>query len=342
MLMEMRTDISLKKYTTMQLGGKARFMAAAGNADDVKNIYQEASTKGLKVFVLGGGSNVITHDETFNGVVLLNRIKGFDIISDDGENVVIKIGAGENWDEMVEKIVGMDLQGVEAMSGIPGTAGAAPVQNIGAYGQEIADTLVSLEAFDSKEGKVATISAKDCHFSYRNSIFRSSQKGRYCILSITLRLFRAQPKPPYYAAIQKYLIENDIRIVNLPVIRVAVLNIRADKLPDPAQEPNSGSFFKNAIIEQWQIDELKKKYPDIPNYIMPDNTYKIPTGWLIEKAGLKGKTFHNIRVYEKNALVLVNNGAAGYPDLAMAREKIVQKVYDKFHIQIQQEPLELE
>ena len=128
----------------------------------------------------------------------------------------------------------------------------------------------------------------------------------------------------------------------MPVIRVAVLNIRADKLPDPAQEPNSGSFFKNAIIEQWQIDELKKKYPDIPNYIMPDNTYKIPTGWLIEKAGLKGKTFHNIRIYEKNALVLVNNGAAGYPDLAMAREKIVQKVYDKFHIQIQQEPLELE
>ena len=138
--MEMRTDISLKKYTTMQLGGKARFMAAASTADDVKNIYKEASTKGLKVFVLGGGSNVITHDEIFNGAVLLNRIKGFDIVSDDGENVVIKIGAGENWDEMVEKIVGMDLQGVEAMSGIPGTAGAAPVQNIGAYGQEIADT----------------------------------------------------------------------------------------------------------------------------------------------------------------------------------------------------------
>ena len=242
--MEVTANVSLKKYTTMQLGGSAQFMAVANTVEDVIAIYQNAKARNLAVFVLGGGSNVITHDKKYAGVVLCNHIKGFSILSDDGTEVVIKVGAGEIWDEIVEKTVGMELRGIEAMSGIPGTAGAAPVQNIGAYGQEVADTLVSLEAYDSYANSVVTIPAEECQFSYRNSIFRDTQKGRYCIVSITLRLFRTPPHPPYYAAIQKYLTENDIRSVNVSVLRVAVLNIRADKLPDPSQLPNAGSFFK--------------------------------------------------------------------------------------------------
>ena len=339
--MDVMTNISLKQYTTMKLGGEARYMATADSASDVVSLYRNARKENLPIFVLGGGSNVITHDEVFEGIVLLNKIKGFEIISETDETTDVKIGAGEVWDEVVEKAIGLGLQGIEAMSGIPGTAGAAPVQNVGAYGQEIADTLISLEAYDSKTDTIVTISADECDFSYRNSIFRDKEKGRYCILNITLRLNKAEPKPPYYASLQKYIDENDIREVNLLVIRVAVLNIRSEKLPDPAELPSAGSFFKNALVEKWKLEELQKEYSDIPNYAMSDGRYKIPTGWLIDKAGLRGYRSHGMRVYEKNALVLVNDSATGYDDLAAIREEIVQIVFDKFGIKIEQEPLEL-
>ena len=339
--MDVMTNISLKQYTTMKLGGEARYMATADSASDVVSLYRNARKENLPIFVLGGGSNVITHDEVFEGIVLLNKVKGFEIISETDETTDVKIGAGEVWDEVVEKAIGLGLQGVEAMSGIPGTAGAAPVQNVGAYGQEIADTLISLEAYDSKTDTIVTISANECDFSYRNSIFRDKEKGRYCILNITLQLNKAEPKPPYYASLQKYIDENDIREVNLSVIRVAVLNIRSEKLPDPAELPSAGSFFKNALVEKWKLEELQKEYSDIPNYAMSDGRYKIPTGWLIDKAGLRGYRSHGMRVYEKNALVLVNDSATGYDDLAAIREEIVQIVFDKFGIKIEQEPLEL-
>ena len=339
--MDVMTNISLKQYTTMKLGGEARYMATADSASDVVSLYRNARKENLPIFVLGGGSNVITHDEVFEGIVLLNKIKGFEVISETDETTDVKIGAGEVWDEVVEKAIGLGLQGVEAMSGIPGTAGAAPVQNVGAYGQEIADTLISLEAYDSKTDTIITISADECDFSYRNSIFRGKEKGRYCILNITLRLNKAEPKPPYYASLQRYIDENDIREVNLSVIRVAVLNIRSEKLPDPAELPSAGSFFKNALVEKWKLEELQKEYSDIPNYAMSDGRYKIPTGWLIDKAGLRGYRSHGMRVYEKNALVLVNDSATGYDDLAAIREEIVQIVFDKFGIKIEQEPLEL-
>ena len=339
--MDVMTNISLKQYTTMKLGGEARYMATADSASDVVSLYRNARKENLPIFVLGGGSNVITHDEVVEGIVLLNKIKGFEIIAETDETTDVKIGAGEGWDEVVEKAIGLGLQGIEAMSGIPGTAGAAPVQNVGAYGQEIADTLISLEAYDSKTDTIVTISADECDFSYRNSIFRDKEKGRYCILNITLRLNKAEPKPPYYASLQKYIDENDIREVNLSVIRVAVLNIRSEKLPDPAELPSAGSFFKNALVEKWKLEELQKEYSDIPNYAMSDGRYKIPTGWLIDKAGLRGYRSHGMRVYEKNALVLVNDSATGYDDLAAIREEIVQIVFDKFGIKIEQEPLEL-
>lgn len=316
-------------------------MATADSPGDVVSLYRNARKENLPIFVLGGGSNVITHDEVFEGIVLLNKIKGFEVISETDETTDVKIGAGEVWDEVVEKAIGLGLQGIEAMSGIPGTAGAAPVQNVGAYGQEIADTLISLEAYDSKTDTIVTISADECDFSYRNSIFRDKEKGRYCILNITLRLNKAEPKPPYYASLQKYIDDNDIREVNLSVIRVAVLNIRSEKLPDPAELPSAGSFFKNALVEKWKLEELQKEYSDIPNYAMSDGRYKIPTGWLIDKAGLRGYRSHGMRVYEKNALVLVNDSATGYDDLAAIREEIVQIVFDKFGIKIEQEPLEL-
>lgn len=325
----------------MRLGGDARFMASATSANDVMMLYRNAKTQGLPIFVLGGGSNVIAHDEGFNGIVMLNRIKGFEVISDTPSEVEVKIGSGEIWDEVVQRTVEMGLSGVEAMSAIPGTAGAAPVQNIGAYGQELADTLVSVEAYDNVSDQMVMLSARDCHLSYRHSIFRGHAAGRYCITSITLRLYRTSPQPPFYAALQKYLDEKLVNIYTVQTIRDAVISIRKDKLPDPTERPNTGSFFKNAIIERWQYDDIKKDYPDMPSYDMSDGTYKIPTGWLIEQTGLKGQVLHGMKVHDKNALVLINESAGSYADLAAARGEIVQKVYDMFRIQIEQEPLEL-
>lgn len=339
--MDIHTAIPLKNYTTMRLGGDARFMVSATTVDNVVGIYRNARQQNLPIFVLGGGSNVLANDEGYNGIVLLNRIKGFDIISDDASSATIRLGAGETWDEVVERTVEMGLSGIEALSAIPGTAGAAPVQNIGAYGQEVADTLLSLEAYDTETDQVVTLDASQCQFAYRYSIFRGETMGRYCITSVTLKLYRQTPQPPFYAALQAYFDENNISIFTPAIVRQAVMVIRKDKLPDPAERPNTGSFFKNAIIEDWQYQDLLAQYPDMPSYDMPDGGHKIPTGWLIEQTSLKGELLHGMRVHDKNALVLINESARSYADLAAARAEIVQKVYDQFHIQIEQEPLEM-
>lgn len=340
-LMDVRTGISLKGYTTMGIGGDARFMAQVSSAEDVVKVYKNAKSRDMPIFVLGGGSNVIARDEGFNGIVLLNRIMGFEVLSDDGGTVTVRVGAGENWDDTVQRVVDMGLSGMEALSDIPGTVGAAPVQNIGAYGQELSDILVSVDAYDSQDDLMVTLPAELCGLSYRHSIFRGDEVGRYCITSVVLKLYRSVPQPPFYAALQKYLDEHHISIFTPKTIRDAVVAIRRDKLPNPKERPNSGSFFKNAIIEDWLYEELKKEYPDMPSYDMPDNMYKIPTGWLIEQTGLKGQVFHGMRVHDKNALVLINESAGSYENLAAARAEIIQQVYDKFRIQIEQEPLEM-
>lgn len=339
--MDIHTNIPLKNYTTMRLGGNARFMTEVRSADDVATICKNATQQNLPIFILGGGSNIIVHDEGFNGIVVRNRIHGFEIIADTPQATTIKIGAGEIWDDIVKRTVDMNLTGIEAMSAIPGTAGAAPVQNVGAYGQEIADTLVSVDAYDTQEDRFVTLTAVDCGFSYRHSIFRGDWAGRYVITAITITLYKTPPQPPFYAAVETYLAEHNITLFTSEVIRDAVIAIRKDKLPDPAETPNTGSFFKNAIIEKWQFDELRQTYPDIPSYDMPDGRLKIPTGWLIEQTGLKGQTIHGMRIHDKNALVLINESATSYADLAAARDQIIGAVRDTFRIQIEQEPLEI-
>ena len=339
--MDIHTNIPLKNYTTMRLGGNARFMTEVHTLDEVATICTNATSQQLPLFVLGGGSNIIVHDEGFDGIIVRNRIPGFEVINDTASETTLKIGAGENWDDVVRRTVEMNLSGIEAMSAIPGTAGAAPVQNVGAYGQEIADTLISLEAYDTQESQHVTLQAADCEFSYRHSIFRGRAAGRYIITSITIKLYKSAPQPPFYAAVQAYFDANNITLFTPQIVRDAVIAIRKDKLPDPTITPNTGSFFKNAIIEDWQMDELRTQYPDIPSYDMPDGKYKIPTGWLIEQAGLKGQTLHGMRVHDKNALVLINESATSYQDLADARSEIIGKVRDTFRIIIEQEPLEL-
>lgn len=339
--MDMHTNIPLKNFTTMKLGGNARFMTEVWNNDDVMSAYRNAKSQSLPVLILGGGSNIIIKDEGFSGLVIRVRITGFEVIADDLNTTTIRIGGGEDWDSVVKRAVDMRLSGIEAMSGIPGTAGAGPVQNMGAYGQEIADTLQSLEAYDSQTDSFVTLQNADCGFSYRNSIFRSSEMNRYIITSITLKLSKNQPQPPFYESLQKYFDEHNIKLFTQGIVRNTVLEIRKSKLPDPKDFPSAGSFFKNAIVEDWQLDDLRAIDPNMPMYDMGDGKFKIPSGWLIEHAGLKGKLIHGMRVYDKNALILVNESATSYNDLANARDEITNAIRDKFRIQIQQEPLEI-
>ena len=339
--MDIRTNIPLKNFTTMRLGGPAKFFADAHTPAEVQQLYLYAQQQSLPVFVLGGGSNVLAHDSGFAGLLLHMRIPGFEILSDDLNSTTIKIGAGEIWDTVVERTVQMNLTGIEAMSAIPGTAGAAPVQNVGAYGQEISETLVSLEAYDTQTNTFIVLSNEQCEFSYRHSIFRGAWQGRYIIVSITLRLSKTLPAPPFYDSLQKYLDTHAISVFTQQTIRDAVTAIRAEKLPDPTVIANTGSFFKNSIIEAWQANELRQKFPDIRLFEMADGRMKVPSGWLIEKAGLKGTLLHGMRVYDKNALVLVNEAATGYADLAAARDSIIGTVRDTFQILIEQEPLEI-
>jgi UDP-N-acetylmuramate dehydrogenase len=339
--MEIHTNIPLKHHLTMKLGGPARFFTEVRTTDELLSVYRNARSKNLPIFILGGGSNIIAKDEGFPGLIIRIRIPGFEIINDDINTTTIKVGAGESWDETVKKTVDMRLTGIEAMSAIPGTFGAAPVQNIGAYGQEIADTLISLEAYDSETDQIVTLTNEQCGFSYRNSIFRSTELGRYVITSVTVKLSKSMPQPPFYESLQAYLDEHKITLFTHQTIRDAVMAIRAEKLPDPALKPNTGSFFKNAIVENWQLEELRKTYPDIKIFDMGNGTSKIPTGWLIEKTGLGGQLLHGMRVHNKNTLVLINESANSYMDLAQARDEIIGKVRDTFRIHIEQEPLEL-
>jgi UDP-N-acetylmuramate dehydrogenase len=339
--MDIQSNIPLRKLTTMKLGGNARFVTEVHTANEVATVCRDAKTKALPIFVIGSGSNIIAKDEGFNGIIIRMRIPGFEVVADDMDSTTIRVGAGENWDSIVERAVGMNLCGIEAMSAIPGTAGAAPIQNVGAYGQEIADTLQSLEAYDAQTDNFVTLQSADCKFAYRHSIFRDESAGRYIITSITLKLSKKQPQPPFYDSLQKYFDEHDIKTFTPEIVRNAVIEIRKNKLPDPKSLPNSGSFFKNAIIKAHQLDDLKTIDPNIPAYDMKDGHYKIPAGWLIERAGFKGELLHGMRVHDKNALILINESATSYNDLAAARDEIISKVRDMFHVEIQQEPLEI-
>ncbi len=339
--MKIEENFPLAKNTTMALGGNAKFVSIAETKDDVKDICDYAEAEGLKLFVLGGGSNSIARDEGFDGLILKNQISGLEITDDNPESTAFRVGAGEDWDKFVELTVERELSGLEGLSAIPGTVGAAPVQNVGAYGYEVADTIQSVEAYDRQDKQFVSLQNDDCKFGYRSSIFRESEKGRFVITHVIFKLAKTAPKPPFYAAVEKYFSEHGVTDYTPQAIRRAVTDIRADKLPDPKLVANSGSFFKNSIVSADFRDDLLERYGDMPNYQMPDGSYKIPTGWLIEQTGLKGQVLGRMKVHDKNALVLTNQSAESYIELAQARQQIIEAVRQKFGITIEQEPLEI-
>jgi UDP-N-acetylmuramate dehydrogenase len=329
--------VPLADYTTMRLGGKATWLAVVASVDELAEALRFAEERGLRFFMLGGGSNVVSGGD-FDGLVIVDRLKGFTVLKDDANGATIRIAAGESWDDVVKRTVDMGLSGIEKLSSIPGTAGATPVQNVGAYGAEIAEVFVELEAYDMQTKKVVTLSKADCQFGYRSSIFKSTADRRYCITSITLQLSRSMPQPPFYASLQKYLDEHHITKYSPQTIRDAVTAIRKRILPDPTQVPNTGSFFKNPFVAQQVCDDLLREYPAMPHWPADDGRVKLAAGWLIDQAGLKGYRAHGMRVYEENALVFVNDGAHEYSELQKFRDEVVSRVREKFGVTLEQEP----
>lgn len=339
--MKIQENVPISKLTTMRLGGDAKYVIEIDELADIPEAYKFAKEKNLPIWIMGGGANTIGRDEGFDGVILLNRLHGIEIISQTADEVVIRAMGGEIWDDLVEYAAERGYSGIEAMSKIPGTVGAAPVQNIGAYGQDMSQVLESVEAYDSETGELVVIGKEDMKMSYRSTIFNTGKDtGRYFIVAITIVLENeASLKPPFYTSLQKYIEENNITEFTPAVIRKCVSEIRAHKLPDPAVEASAGSFFKNIYLDDEQATEAEAK--GIKVWTKPNGSKMINSGYLIEEAGLKGKEFHGFKVSDKAALILINESAKSYADLEAARAEIRKIVFDKFGFELEQEPVEI-
>lgn len=338
--MNIQQNVPLSQHSTMRLGGTAAHLTEIHSREEITQAVSWARERGLKLMMIGDGSNIIWQDKGFDGLILVSKIKGFDQqIGDDGE-AYLKIGGGENWDSVVERAVKAGLSGIESLSLIPGTAGATPVQNVGAYGQDISQTLVNLEAYDLQQNRFVSIDAEECEFGYRTSRFKKSDRGRFLITSITLHLHHDNPKPPFYRALQSYLDENQITNPSIQQVRDAVIAIRQSKLPDPAKVANNGSFFANPIISQQQFSGLQAEYPEIPNWPTADGQVKIPAAWLVEQAGFKNfqDPETGMATWPKQPLVLVNQSAKSTGDLLQFKQKITGAIKQKFNIALEQEP----
>ena len=336
--MKIRENVPISELTTMRLGGAARYVIEVESEDEVAKAWAFAAEKELPVYVLGCGSNIIGRDGGFNGVILVNKIMGMGIAVPEANGMIdLYANSGELLDDFVTYGTQMGFSGMEALSAIPGTVGAAPVQNVGAYGQDIAQTLVSVRAYDNSLKKIVELPASDLDLSYRHSIFNSGDGvGRYFITQITVRLARKELKPPFYTSLQKYIEDNKITDFSPESIRKAVRAVREAKLPDPVEIASAGSFFKNVYLKTpEEIADAEKR--GIPVW----DGGKIPSGWLIEHAGLKGQVFHGMRVSDKASLVLINEDAKYYADLAAARKEIIEIVREKFGFTLEQEPMEL-
>ena len=337
-MLEIKEYIDIKQYSTLRVGGQFRYFVVIEKVEDIKEAYNFAKEKNIPIFMLGGGSNIVFSDGVLNVIALKIEIKGFEILNDTDEHTDIKVGAGEIWDEIVEKTVGMNLSGLESLSAIPGTVGASPVQNIGAYGREVKDTIQEVEVFDIEKGIIMTLSNKDCKFGYRDSIFKNEAKGKYVIIGVIYRLLKSMPVIPNYPDVKKYFIEKNINAPTLQQIREAIIEIRNSKLPNPKEIPNVGSFFKNPIVLNEVAYKIIEEFPNAKFFALKDDMTKIPAGWLIENAGLKGESFGPVSVYDKNDIVLINTGNATSEDIIKARNEIIKIVKDKFGITLEQEP----
>lgn len=338
--MNIQEKVSLAGYSTMGLGGVASYLTTVGTNMELLEALTWAQTNKLPIIMIGSGSNIVWRDEGFPGLVIVNNIQRYETFNEDDENIYVTAGAGENWDTVVERTAQAGLTGIEALSLIPGTAGATPVQNVGAYGQEISQTLTTIEAFDTQQSDFVTIRGDDCGFNYRTSRFKTYDRGRFYITAITMHLRKANPEPPFYGRLQSYFDEHAITEITPQVMREAVISIRQSRLPDPAVVKNNGSFFANPIISNDDLVRVHAGYPAMPAWTQEDGRAKIPAAWLIEQAGFKD--FHDpqtgMATWPSQSLVLINENAKSTADLLTFKKQITDSVSAKFGITLIQEP----
>ena len=326
-------NIFISSLTTMRIGGIARHVLEIENDKDIPEAYDFASAYWYPTYIISGGANTIGRDEGLDGVILLNRLRGF-----NDNNGTLTIMAGENWDNIVDYACQKGYTGIEALSRIPGLVGASPAQNIGAYGQDLSQVFKSATAYDTASRKFITLEKKDMQFAYRKSIMNTNMKGRFFITSVTLELKQGQMQRPFYNSMEKYIEDNGCTDFSPKGIREIVSAIRADKLPDPKEKASSGSFFKNVYLDPLQAEKAEEK--GIPVRRGQDGN-KVNSAWLIEQCGFKGQLLYGMRVNAKAPLVLINESAGTYANLARARGQITSTVYDKFGYWLEQEPIEI-
>ncbi|HPI06933.1 MAG TPA: UDP-N-acetylmuramate dehydrogenase [Saprospiraceae bacterium] len=327
-------NISLLPYNTFGIDAKAAFFTEVFSVPEL----QEVLKSGIRpVLVLGGGSNMLLTKDV-DGLVVKNSIGGIQVLEGEGNTVHVRAGAGIVWHDLVCWAVEHHFGGIENLSLIPGTVGASPVQNIGAYGVELKDVFVDLEAVDLNTGSVKIFNREACRFGYRDSVFKHEEKGKYCITSVTFALTRNEHFLNYsYGDIRKTLETNGIAEPAIGDISRAIIQIRSSKLPDPAKIGNCGSFFKNPETARFVLDKIQETHPQVVSYDLPDGRVKIPAGWLIEQCGWKGKRVGNTGCYEKQALVLVNHGGATGEEVKKLAYEIIDSVEKTFGIRLEPE-----
>ena len=336
--MNIEQNYDLTKLNTFGVSARAKFFIELNNEFDLKELFLSPIFKNNEKLFLGGGSNIL-FTKDFDGIIVLNKIKNIEIIEEQIDYVLLRAMGGELWHDLVLFAVNNGYWGIENLTLVPGTVGAAPIQNIGAYGVELKDTLENVEVFDITTGDKKVFKKEECEFGYRDSVFKNKLKGRYFIFSITLKLSKIPKRNVTYKVLQDYLENlsaqagNKIETKSLKDISDAVANIRRSKLPDPKIIGNAGSFFKNVFTTKEKVQSLLEEFTDMP-YFEEDHFMKIPSGWLIEQCGWKGKSVGNVGVHDKQALVLVNHGGASGEEIKNLAEQIIKSVYEKFGLKL--------
>lgn len=335
--MKTDTDIPLSSLTTLRVGGRARFVHTIQSTDDLTELFSSPDIQGQSWVVLGEGSNVLAGDEGFDGHVLLMRIEGQTIVQEDENEIVIRVGAGESWDTFVANAVSRGWWGIENLSGIPGTVGATPIQNVAAYGAEVQNVIDTVEVFDTTTRTIRKLTREECEFGYRDSLFKT-EKGRPLIVtSIVFRLLKNGTPSIGYKDLTEWFTTNK-KTPTLTEIRAAVLDVRSQKFPDLTQIGTAGSFFKNPVITQDAFERLQKRFPDIPSYLAGEGQVKIPVAWILDHVlGMRGYRVGTVGFFEQHALVLVAYEGATSHEINLFADDVVQRVHDASGITIERE-----
>jgi len=334
-MLQIQENISLKPYNSFGIDVKARFFAEIFNETDLKSLFESQLAQSEKILIIGGGSNIL-FTKDYDGLVVKMGIKGIES-EIKGDKVSVTAGAGEVWNDFVNYCVQHGFAGVENLSLIPGTVGASPIQNIGAYGVELKDVFESCQAFEIKTRTFKTFTYDDCHFGYRESIFKGKLKGQYIITSVRFNLSTEVNLNTSYGAIETELEKRGIEKPDIADISAIVSHIRVSKLPDPSTIGNAGSFFKNPVIEKYEFADLVAKHPDVVHYPTSDNKIKLAAGWLIEQCGWKGKIVGETGTWKNQALVLVNHGHASGKEVYSFSEQIIDSVKSTFGVTLERE-----